>query len=204
MTWKCRLTVWSPLWDPHACRTRPGTSNGKTAGRMSCRKATSSCRRLHSSRRRWAAPRRPERRGHRGMEECEPVKPSTLEIQTIQVCYCRYSQVALAQSFLLLQGGWGVWGVGINVASVSHGSGRVVFMLTFRPSSQLSQRSPRVRKQTTARLARWLIQPSFFSWAMTASIQGKPVRPSAHLATASGFLSQGIWTHTGLPFILSK
>lgn len=194
MTWKCRLTVWSPLWDPHAGRTRPGTSNGKTAGRMSCRKATSSCRRLHSSRRRWAAPRRPERRGHRGMEECEPVKPSTLEIQTIQ-----------AQSFLLLQGGWG-WGE-INVASVSHGwaaAGRVVFMLTFRPSSQLSQRSPRVRKQTTARLARWLIQPSFFSWAMTASIQGKPVRPSAHLATASGFLSQGIWTHTGLPFILSK
>lgn len=33
------------------------------------------------------------------MEECEPVKPSTLEIQTIQ-----------AQSFLLLQGGWGVGG----------------------------------------------------------------------------------------------
>lgn len=107
MKWKCRLTVWSPLWDPHACRTRPGTSNGKTAGRMSCRKATSSCRRLHSSRRRWAAPRRPEWRGHRCMEECEPVKPSTLEIQTSQVCYYRYGQVAPAQSFLLLQSGWG-------------------------------------------------------------------------------------------------
>lgn len=41
------------------------------------------------------------------MEDGEPVKPSTLEIQTSQVCYYRYGQVAPAQSFLLLQSGWG-------------------------------------------------------------------------------------------------
>lgn len=61
------------------------------------------------------------------------------------------------------------------------------------PHSQLIHRSPRVRKQATARRAWWWIQPSCLSWVMMASIQGKPVRPSAHLAKASGFWSQGIW-----------
>lgn len=63
------------------------------------------------------------------------------------------------------------------------------------PLSQLIQRSPLVRKQATACLARWWIQPSCLSWVMMASIQGKPVRPSAHLASASGFWSHGICWH---------
>ncbi len=66
--------------------------------------------------------------------------------------------------------------------------------LTFMPLSQLIHRSPLVRKQATACRARWWIQPSCLSWVMMASIQGKPVRPSAHLASASGFWSHGIWT----------
>lgn len=43
------------------------------------------------------------------------------------------------------------------------------------PSSQLIQRSPRVRKQAAACRARWWIQPSWRSWVIIASIQGKPV-----------------------------
>jgi len=64
---------------------------------------------------------------------------------------------------------------------------------TFMPLSQLIHRSPLVRKQATACRARWWIQPSCLSCVMMASIQGKPVRPSAHLASASGFWSHGIW-----------
>ena len=66
---------------------------------------------------------------------------------------------------------------------------------TLMPLSQLTHRSPLVRKQATACRARWWIQPSCLSCVMMASIQGKPVRPSAHLASASGFWSQGIWRH---------
>lgn len=96
--------------------------------------------------------------------------------------------------------------------------------LTFIPSSQEIQRSPRVRKQATACRAKWWIQPSSLSWVMMASIHGKPVWPFkkiseklidvklkknmlftfAHLAKASGFLSQGICTQIGFPDILSK
>lgn len=43
---------------------------------------------------------------------------------------------------------------------------------TLSPSSQLIHRSPRVRKQATACLARWWIQPSFLSWVMMASMKG--------------------------------
>ncbi|KAJ8951839.1 hypothetical protein NQ318_019814 [Aromia moschata] len=46
--------------------------------------------------------------------------------------------------------------------------------LTFIPSSQESQRSPRVKKHATACLARWWIQPSCLSCVIMASIQGKP------------------------------
>ena len=63
------------------------------------------------------------------------------------------------------------------------------------PLSQLTHRSPLVRKQATACRARWWIQPSCLSCVIMASIQGKPVRPSAHLASASGFWSHGIWRH---------
>lgn len=76
--------------------------------------------------------------------------------------------------------------------------------LTLTPHSQLIQRSPRVRKQATACLARWWIQPSCRSCVMIASIQGKPVLPSAHFAKASGFLSQGIWMQIGFPSIRSN
>ena len=76
--------------------------------------------------------------------------------------------------------------------------------LTLTPDSQLIQRSPLVRKQATACLARWWIHPSCLSWVMIASIQGKPVLPSAHFAKASGFLSQGIWMQMGFPSIRSN
>ena len=66
---------------------------------------------------------------------------------------------------------------------------------TFIPSSQLCHRSPLVRKQATACLARWWIQPSSLSWVMMASIQGKPVFPLDHFAKASLFLSQGTWKY---------
>lgn len=46
---------------------------------------------------------------------------------------------------------------------------------TFCPSSQLIHRSPLVRKQATACLARWWIHPSCLSWVMMASMKGKPV-----------------------------
>lgn len=46
---------------------------------------------------------------------------------------------------------------------------------TFWPSSQLIHRSPLVRKQATACLARWWIHPSCLSWVMMASMKGKPV-----------------------------
>ena len=101
---------------------------------------------------------------------------------------------------------------------------------TFIPSSQEIQRSPLVRKQATACLAKWCIQPSSLSWVMIASIHGNPVWPYpinfflwklkqekekkettdefsltfAHLASASTFLSQGICTQIGLPCIRSK
>lgn len=65
------------------------------------------------------------------------------------------------------------------------------------PLSQLIHRSPLVRKQATACRAKWWIHPSCLSWVMMASIQGKPVRPSAHLASASGFWSHGIWRQDG-------
>lgn len=48
---------------------------------------------------------------------------------------------------------------------------------TFMPSSHEIQRSPRVRKQATACLAKWWIQPSSRSCVIIASIQGKPVCP---------------------------
>lgn len=67
---------------------------------------------------------------------------------------------------------------------------------TFMPLSQLIHKSPLVRKQATACRARWWIQPSCLNWVIMASIQGKPVRPSAHLASASGFWSHGIWKQT--------
>lgn len=76
--------------------------------------------------------------------------------------------------------------------------------LTRTPLSQLTQRSPRVRKQATACRARWWIQPSCLSWVMMASIQGKPVLPSAHLARASGLRSQGIWMQMGFPSMRSN
>lgn len=46
---------------------------------------------------------------------------------------------------------------------------------TLCPSSQLIHRSPLVRKQATACLARWWIQPSCLSWVMMASMKGNPV-----------------------------
>lgn len=48
---------------------------------------------------------------------------------------------------------------------------------TFIPSSQEIQRSPLVKKQATACLAKWCIQPSSLSWVIIASIQGNPVWP---------------------------
>lgn len=48
---------------------------------------------------------------------------------------------------------------------------------TFIPSSHEIQRSPLVKKQATACLARWCIQPSSRSWVMIASIHGNPVWP---------------------------
>lgn len=48
---------------------------------------------------------------------------------------------------------------------------------TFIPSSQEIQRSPLVKKQATACLAKWCIQPSSLSCVMIASIQGNPVWP---------------------------
>ena len=50
-------------------------------------------------------------------------------------------------------------------------------IITFIPSSQLIQRSPLVRKQPTACLAKWWIQPSCCSCIIMASIHGKPVFP---------------------------
>lgn len=64
MKWKCRLTVWSPRWDPCVVQIQLGRSNGKTAEKMSCRKATSNCLHSHSSRHRWAAPQRPAQKRH--------------------------------------------------------------------------------------------------------------------------------------------
>ena len=48
-----------------------------------------------------------------------------------------------------------------------------------RPLSQLTYRSPRVRKQATECLARWCIQPSRCNCVMIASIQGYPVLASS-------------------------
>lgn len=48
---------------------------------------------------------------------------------------------------------------------------------TFIPSSQEIQRSPLVKKQATACLAKWCIQPSSLNWVIIASIQGNPVWP---------------------------
>ncbi len=65
---------------------------------------------------------------------------------------------------------------------------------TFIPSSQETHRSPLVRKQATACLARWWIQPSSLSWVITASTQGNPVRPLAHLARACvGLKTRSSW-----------
>lgn len=65
---KCRLTVWSPRWDPCVVQIQLGRSNGKTAEKMSCRKATSNCLHLHSSQHRWAAPQRPTQERHSSRE----------------------------------------------------------------------------------------------------------------------------------------
>lgn len=53
----------------------------------------------------------------------------------------------------------------------------VPWHFTFIPSSHEIQRSPLVKKQATACLARWWIQPSSRSWVIIASIHGKPVWP---------------------------
>lgn len=53
----------------------------------------------------------------------------------------------------------------------------VPWHFTFIPSSHEIQRSPLVKKQATACLARWCIQPSSLNWVMIASIHGNPVWP---------------------------
>lgn len=45
----CRPTVYSPRWGQCVAQIQLGNSSGRTAGRMNCRRATSSCQHLHSS-----------------------------------------------------------------------------------------------------------------------------------------------------------
>lgn len=49
--------------------------------------------------------------------------------------------------------------------------------LTLKPSSQLIQRHPLVKKHPIAWRATWWIQPSVCNCRTIASIQGKPVKP---------------------------
>ncbi len=47
-------TVWSPRWGLCVVQIPRDSSSGKTAGKTSCKKATSSCQHLHSSPHLWA------------------------------------------------------------------------------------------------------------------------------------------------------
>ena len=68
-------------------------------------------------------------------------------------------------------------------------------IITFIPSSQLIQRSPLVRKQPTACLAKWWIQPSCCSCIIMASIHGKPVFPWKQKSSKEATFSHSFLNH---------
>lgn len=73
---------------------------------------------------------------------------------------------------------------------------------TLCPSSQLIHRSPLVRKQATACLARWWIQPSCLSWVMMASMKGNPVLAlkETHNIQNDGDSLQTLWLNNFTKF----
>lgn len=186
------ITVCSLRWGRCGVRSPRDSSSGRTAGRKHCRKATSSFQHSRSSQHPATAPQTPGHDEHTTQRSSLTHPMLVLQIfSSIFYLSGIYTHDLIAH----VSESWPDYCQTNTNSYLSH---------TLMPLSQLIHRSPRVRKQATAWRARWWIQPSCLNWRMMASIQGKPVLPPAHLASASGFLSQGICTQMGFPSMRSK